>query len=238
MKYRIHLVTSQKSRLAYIGKGPDGRIEGKHNKEFHHLLNKSDMTQWESEPFSSQKDALIAEASAIGIAERLGKKVKLVNIQISYWRRFAPRYPFPFVEGQVKKSDLKHAIIVTLSPDTLQDGTRRVAPNCAWKPAKLAERAGKFWHFSRDRAESWTKGNGAPRLLVAVAKRSGIILAVFKIDNKGWFSDPENQKPKNNPKLVAIPLKDKNNANANGMQGKEYTGKRQGGAVSYGVRVA
>src|ERR1039457_185989 len=102
--YRIYLVMSKKSGLAYIGKGPDGRIEGKHNTAFHRLMKKSDMTQWESEPFSSQHDALIAEASAIGIAERLGKKVKLVNIQISYRRRFTPRYPFPFVEGEVKKS--------------------------------------------------------------------------------------------------------------------------------------
>ena len=235
MKYRIYLVISERSGLAYIGKGPDGRIEGKHNKEFHRLMKKSDMTQWESEPFSSQADALIAEAAAIGIADRLGKKVKLVNIQISYRRRFAPRYPFPFVEGQVKKSDLPRAIIVTLSPDTLQDGTRRVAPNCAWKPAKLAERARKYWHFSRDRVELWSKRNGAPNFLVAVAKTSGIILAAFKIDNKRWFEDRANRSGQG---LVAIPLKDKNKADANGMQGMEYTGKRQGGAVSYGDGIA
>jgi hypothetical protein len=81
--------------------------------------------------------------------------------------------------------------------------------------------------------DSWSKGNGAPDVLVAVVKGSGRILAVFKIDNKGWFKDPENQK-----RLVAVPLKNSNDANANGMQGKEYTGKRQGGAVSYGVQVA
>jgi hypothetical protein len=233
MKYRIYLVMSEKSRMAYIGKGPDGRIEGKHNKEFHRLMKKEDMTQWESEPFSSPHDALIAEASAIGIAERLWKKVKLVNIQISYRRRFAPRYPFPFIEGQVKKSDLSHAIIVTLSPDTLQDDSRRVAPNCAWKPTKLAERARKYWQFSRDRVESWWKGVGAPDVLVAVAKGSGRILAVFEIDNKGWFDDRANKE-----RVVAVPLKDKSKANANGMQGKEYTGNRQGGSVSYGIKVA
>jgi hypothetical protein len=233
MKYRIYLVLSEKSQMAYIGKGPDGRIEGKHNKAFHRLMRKLDMMQWESEPFSTPHDALIAEASAIGIAERLGKKIELVNIQISYRRRFAPRYPFPFVKGQVTQSDLPRAIIVTLSPDTLQDGSRRVAPNSAWKPAKLAERARKYWKFSRDRVNSWSKGIGAPKFLVAAAKGSGIILGVFKIDNERWFNDRVNKEG-----IVAVPLKDKSKANANGMQGKEYTGNRRGGSVSYGFKVA
>jgi hypothetical protein len=228
VKYRIYLVMSKKSGRAYIGKGPDGRIEGKHNKEFHRLMKESDMVQWESEPFSSQHDALIAEASAIGIAKRLGKKVKLVNIQISYRRRFAPRYPFPFVEGEVKKSNLPSAIIVTLSPDQLEED--RAITNSAWTPEELAQRARMEWQFSWDRVESWKTGNGPPDYLVAVAKGSGRILAVFRIDNTKWV---ENKKGL----YDAIPVED-NDANANGMQGKEYTGKRQGRAVLYGKKVA
>ncbi len=230
MKYRIYLVFSQASKLAYIGKGPDGRIEGEHNKEFHHLMKRSDMQQWESLPFSSEKDALIAEASAIGIAERLGKQVKLVNIQKSHRRRFSPRYPFPFRKGEVKKSDLPLAIIVTISPDLLQDGTKRVAPNSAWGAVKLAERARKYWHFDGDRVASWKNTQeAAPKFLVAVAKGSGIILAVFEIDNQRWT--------KRKGLYEAVPLKDKSNANANQMQGKVYTGSRQGGSVFYGDKV-
>lgn len=45
MKYRVYLVISRKSGTAYIGKGPDGRIEGEHNMEFHSLMKRSDMAQ-------------------------------------------------------------------------------------------------------------------------------------------------------------------------------------------------
>jgi hypothetical protein len=229
---RVYFVMSKKSGLGYIGKGPDPRIDDEHSKKFQRLMQQPDATQWESAPFSSPDDALIAEAAAIHIVKCVGSDVKLLNIQKSYEGRFAPRYPIPVIAGQVKKSDLPRAIIVTLSPDTLQDDPR-AGPNSDWHPKDLADRARKFWQFRRDRVESWSKGTGAPDVLVAVAKRSGRILAVFKIDNKRWFSDPENQKG-----IVAIPLKNPAKANANHMQGMEYTGKRQGGAVSYGVHVA
>jgi hypothetical protein len=239
--FRIHFVMSKKSGRAYIGKGPDGRIDDEHSTEFQRLTRQPDATQWESAPFSSAHDALVAEAAAIGIVKNIGSDVKLVNIQKHYERRFAPRYPIPFVAGQVKKSHLPRAIIVTLAPDTLQDDSRP-APNSAWTPKRLAERARKFWQFRRDRVDSWSKGIGAPYFLVAVVKGSGRILAVFEIDNKRWFSDPENQepekKPKNQKRLVAVPVKISKGANANGMQGKQYTGNRQGGAVLYGVQVA
>ena len=114
-----------------------------------------------------------------------------------------------------------------------------MAPNSTtWKPEELAKRARMFWNFDRDRVKSWiSRKEGAPNFLVAVAKGSGRILAVFKIDNKAWLSDPENKKPKKNPKFVAVPVKD-NNANANHMQGKQYIGDRRGGPVSYGNKVA
>lgn len=224
---------SPKSGKAYVGKGPDGRIEGKHNKEFHRLMKNRDMSQWESGEFSSPKDALIAEAAAIGIFKAVGKGMRLVNIQKSYRRRFAPRYPFPFVDRQIAK--IPRAIIATLSPDTLPDGDRRVAPNSAWASCKLAERARKYWRFRRSRMELWMKKKSrAPKYLVAVAKGSGRILAVFEIDNRRWLEDGANQKGMG---IVAVPLKDKNKPNANNMQGMEYTGKRQGGAVIYGKGV-
>ena len=231
-RFRIYLVMSKKSGLAYIGKGPDGRIEGGHNKQFHRLMKQSDMVQWESQPFSSERDAFIAEAAAIGIAKCIGKSSKLVNIQRSYHGRFSPRYPIRYVAGRISKSELRRAIIVTLSPDTLLDDNR-VAPNSRWAAARLAERARKFWHFRQSRVEAWSRGVGSPDVLVAVAKRSAIILAVFKIDNRAWFKDRENKEG-----LVAVPLKNKNAANANGMQGKIYAGNRQGGAVTYGADVA
>jgi len=216
--------------MAYIGKGPDGRIEGKHNSEFHRLMKRSDMTQWESEAFSSAKDALVAEATAIGIVKAIGGDVKLVNIQKRSRRRFVPRYPFPFIDKKIMA--IPKAIIVTLSPDTLPDGDRRIAPNSAWVSDKLAERARKYWPFRRMRVETWmAKRSCAPKHLVAVAKGSGRILAVFEIDNDGWFTDGVNRRRK---RIVAVPLKNKKTPNANGMQGMEYIGKRQGGAVSYG----
>jgi hypothetical protein len=84
-----------------------------------------------------------------------------------------------------------------------------------------------------ERVERWVKGDGAPDVLVAVTKRSARILAVFEIDNGAWFTDPENRK-----KLVAVPVKDRSKPNFRRMQGKEYTGNRQGGAVRYGVKVS
>jgi len=71
----------------------------------------------------------------------------------------------------------------------------------------------------------------APKHLVAVAKGSGRILAAYEINNSAWFTDGVNRRRK---RIVAVPLKDKKNANASKMQGMRYTGKRQGGAVSYG----
>jgi hypothetical protein len=238
IKRRIYLVMSKKARLAYIGKGDDPRIDAPHSKEFLSVKKQSDVTEWASKPFSSDEDARIAEAAAIRIAIELrGTKAKLVNKQKNYESRFGARYPFKIIAKQVKKSHLPHAIIVTLKPGTVDE---RVAPNSpAWKPKELAKRARMWWKFGRTRVKSWSnpKRKNAPDFLVAVAKGSGRILAVFKIDNGGWHSDIENKKPKNNPKFVAVPVKD-NNANANHMQGKQYIGDRRGGSVTYGNKVA
>lgn len=69
---RIYLVMSRKAGLAYIGKGSDGRIDGEHIKQFQRLARQPDATHRESAPFSSAKDALIAEAAAIRIVECVG----------------------------------------------------------------------------------------------------------------------------------------------------------------------
>lgn len=232
-QFRIYLAMSRKARLAYVGKGPDVRIDQKHSEGFARLMRSPDIEQWESASFSSTNDALIAEAAAIGILKRVGSNLRLVNIQKSHGQRFFPRYPVPFIDGSVKKAALPRAIIVTLSPDMLEND-RRTAPNSPWKPRELAERARKYWQFRRSRVERWSRGDCAPDVLVAVAKGSGRILGVFEINNKGWVS-----LLKKGDKIVAIPLKDKDNANfIRGMQGKVYTGRRQGGAVNYGDKVA
>ena len=227
---RIYLVASKKLGQAYIGKGPDGRLEGEHNPGFLRLLRAPDVIQYESVPFSSPQDALIAEAAAIGIVKSIAGDMKLTNIQKNYSRRFFPRYPIPFSKGRVSRSDLAQAIIVTLSPDKLEDD-RRVAPNSPWKPQELAERARKYWSFAPWRVDQWKQGNGAPKLLVAVAKGNGRILGSFSIDNARW-------RPNKDRKFVAVPLKDKANANFRQLQGKLYTGNRQGGAVTYGANVS
>jgi hypothetical protein len=227
---RVYLVMSEKAARAYIGKGDDPRIDAPHTKKFQNVKNQSDATEWTSEPFSSDEDAKTAEALAIRIAELLGTKVKLINKQVQYESRFGPRYPYKVIAKQVKKKHLSHAIIVTLKPGTLDE---RVAPNsAAWKPKELAERARMFWQFGRERVKSWSnpKRKGAPDFLVAVAKGSGRIHAVFEIDNSKWL--------KNKKGLYdAVPVKD-NSANANHMQGKQYIGDRRGGNVSYGNKVA
>jgi hypothetical protein len=229
---RIYLVMSRKVGIAYVGKGADGRIDHEHSAQFLRIARQADATQWESAPFSSDKDALIAEAAAIRILECVGSKMRLLNIQKAHDRRFFPRYPIPFVEGQVKKADLPRAIVVTLRPDVLEDD-HRAAPNSPWRPEQLAERARKYWSFRRSRVESWAKGKGAPDVLLAVAKGSARILGAFEIDNAGWFSDPENRK-----RFRAIPLRNRKQSNFNGTQGMEYAGSRQGGSVTYGAEVA
>lgn len=226
---RIYLVASKKLGQAYIGKGPDGRLEGEHRPELLRLLRAPDVIQYESKPFSSPQDALIAEAAAIGIAKSIAGDLQLINIQKQYSRRFFPRYPIPLSKGRVSRADLAQAVIVTLSPDKLE-GDRRVAPNSPWEPQELAERARKYWSFARGRVEQWSQGVGAPKLLVAVAKGNGRILGAFSIDNARW-------RPNQDKQFVAVPLKDKTSANFRKLQGKLYTGNRQGGAVTYGVKV-
>ena len=75
-KYRVYLVMSRKQGLAYIGKGPDGRLEGEHSPAFRRLLVAPDVAQYESVPFSSENDALIAEAAAIGILKSISGRFK------------------------------------------------------------------------------------------------------------------------------------------------------------------
>lgn len=230
---RIYLALSKRAGLAYVGKGHDGRIDQEHSKKFARLMRSPDIEQLESAPFSSANDALIAEAAAIGILKHVGSNLKLVNIQKSYGHRFFPRYPVPFKDGSVKKTALPRAIIVTLSPGMLEND-RRTAPNSPWKPRELAERARKYWSFRRSRVQRWSSGIGAPDVLVAVAKGNGRILGIYEIDNNGWASLLEK-----GGKIVAIPLKNKDNACfIKGMPGKIYSGRRQGGAVNYGGKVA
>ena len=227
---RIYLVMSKKLMQAYIGKGPDGRLEGEHSPGFLRLLSAPDVIQYESRPFSSPQDALIAEAAAIGIVKSIAGDMNLINIQKNFSRRFFPRYPIPFKKGRVSIKDLAQAIVVTLSPDKLE-GDRRVAPNSPWKPEELAERARKYWLFARWRVEQWSQGEGAPKLLVAVAKGNGRILGSLSINNGRWRPNKDN-------KFAAVPLKDITNANFWKLQGKLYTGNRQGGAVTYGANVS
>lgn len=144
--------------------------------------------------------------------------------------RFGPRYPFKIVAKEVKKSQLPHAIIVTLKPDKLPNEDLRVAPNSSgWKPNQLAERARMWWAFDGSRVRLWQRGKGAPDYLVAVAKGSGRIVGVFEIDNKKWIPNPDGL-------YDAVPVKMRT-ANANGMQGQKYIGDRRGGLVSYGAKV-
>jgi hypothetical protein len=245
-KSRIYFVMSKSTRRAYIGKGDDKRIDDPHNKEFQRLKKTSDVTEWASEPFSTDHDAKIAEASAISIAqlligEFLGAKLKLlINEQKKHPSLFGPRYPFKIIPKQVKQ--IPNAIIVTLRPGTLEG---RVAPNSqAWQAEQLAQRARKFWPFGLSRVETWKTGKkwknqtAPPEFLVAVAKGSGRIVAVFKIDNNKWRKIKGWRKKKKKETVYqAVPVQT-NTANANGMQGQQYTGNRQGGNVSYGVKVA
>ena len=228
-KFRVYLVLSKKLKLAYIGKGPDGRLEGDHSPAFRRLLAVPDAVQYESAPFSSENDALIAEAAAIAILKSIPGRFKLLNIQKHYAKRFRPRYPIPMKTGCISKSDLAHAIIVTLSPDQLEND-RRIAPNSPWKPQELAERARKYWSFARARVERWSQDKHAPQLLVAVAKGNARILGAFEINNHKWAVNRHG-------KYVAAPLADKTHANFRNLQGKTYSGNRQGGAVTYGTKV-
>jgi hypothetical protein len=186
--------------------------------------------QYETAVFSSEEDALIAEAALIGTIRRM-KTVKALNRQSESGRRFGPRYPFPSLTKRVGWRDLPQAIVVTIAPDTLEDD-KRVAPNSQWRAAEIAERVRMYWTFSRSRVERWKAGAASPDVLVAVLKTSGRIAAVFAIDNERWFRDPANKNA-----IRAVPLKRKSDANANGMQGMLFTGRRQGGAVQYGPAI-
>ena len=105
-----------------------------------------------------------------------------------------------------------------------------LAPNSPWKPQEFAERARKYWSFAHGRVERWSRGERAPKLLVAVAKGNGRILGAFEIDNRRWALNRLKR-------FVAVPLRDKTNANFRNLQGKTYVGNRQGGAVTYGSKV-
>lgn len=232
-KNRVYLTFSRKARKAYVGQGPDSRIDEDHSEKYQALVNEPDAVQWASSPFSSRHDADIAEATALSIAALFAGKtgMQLINIQKSS-QKFAPRYPIPYVEGSVEERDLPSAIIVTIAPDKLKSDSR-AAPNSAWTPQEFAERVRQYWSFAAYRVEQWMHGECAPDYLVAVAKGPGRILAVFAIDNNEWEADPENEE-----RFRAVPLQDAGNANANGMQGKLYVGNRGGGSVRYGKEVS
>jgi hypothetical protein len=232
-QFGIYLTMSKQLGLAYIGKGTYVRPDQKRSEAFARLMKAPDMEQYESARFSSEKDAFIAEAATIAILACVGSNLRLLNIQKSYRQRFFPRYPVRYVDGSVKKKDLQQAIIVTLTPGKLEND-RRKAPNSPWKPKELAERARKYWQFKRSRVERWSREDGAPNVLVAVAKGNARILGVFEINNDGWLSLLNKRDT-----IRSIPLKDKDNANfLRGMPGKVYTGRRQGGSVIYGDKVA
>jgi len=175
MKYRVYLVMSAKSGKAYIGKGPDGRIEGKHNKAFHQLMRRGDMTQWESEPFSTPKDTLIAEATAIGIVKAFGKNMQLVNIQKASRKRFVPVIRFHLLRRKSKRFRgpllslfrLTHFRTVTVESLQIRHGFQRNLPNAPESIGHLNERASNcgcrkqaalraiWWRWQREAEEYW-----------------------------------------------------------------------------------
>ena len=68
-KNRVYLTFSYKAGKAYIGQGPDSRIDEDHSAMYQKLVSQPDAVQWASTPFSSKADVDIAEATAIKIVE-------------------------------------------------------------------------------------------------------------------------------------------------------------------------
>lgn len=220
---RVYFVFNKRSKEAYVGKGRDGRVDESHSAAYHRLEKRDGTIQWESAPFSTSKDSMIAEATAIKIADLLG--ASLINKQKDYPKRFHERFPIKRRKGSVRH--IPTAIIVTITSDPLEDG--RVAPNAPWTAKQFAERVRKWWPLGRPRVERWKRGEGAPELLVAVHGSTSRILAAFRIDNSKW-RPPEDGR-------YAVPLMSAENADVNDLAGKKYTGNRQGPLVTYGSRV-
>lgn len=113
---RVYCVYDSASQEAYIGKGPDGWIDDGHSTPYDRLKKKG-AREWQSAIFSTENDALIAEATAIGICRELG--VKLLNIQAGSSKRFGPRFPFRYRAGSVTWKQARRAIVVTITSDRL-----------------------------------------------------------------------------------------------------------------------
>ncbi len=225
---RVYFVYDSASQKAYIGKGPDGRIDSGHSTPYERL-KKIGAREWQSAIFSTETDALIAEAAAIGICRNLG--VELLNVQAGSSENFGPRFPFRYRAGSVTWKQAKRAIVVTITSDMLKND-KRVAPNSDWTDEEIAQRVRKYWRFGRERVVRWVAGQGAPEVLVAVLQANARILAAYRINNEGWLTDPENRKS-----IRAVPLVDTSRNDFKNMRGKLFDGDRSGGPFRYGDEV-
>lgn len=233
----LYLYENSELKKIYIGIGRSlGRVFQSHNKEAEELRDASKTRLLQTSiPFSSRKDALMAEAVAIYIAglsgyepvydsEQQDELFKPTNIQ----GKKSTKYLMPAVyvrDGEIRQEQLSSAIIVPISSERIEG--RPSAYGCE-PPEIFAERATGYWEIASGRR---------PQIKHLVAVLTGshhVILGSWEVDpQKEWKLKPtEECKTSREQSRVSIPIVNPKEANHLDIRGKTYVG-RLGQRVSY-----
>ena len=161
----VYVVYDSQQRVSYIGVGDRQRPYEIHNNDYNNALEFSSDVRITSLPFSSRGDAELAESLLIRVladAEKYG--VVLSNrsgtIATSHLVPLVPQQ-----EGVLNYRDLRHSILVKVSPQKI-DETRDVVSGVT-PDAIAAERCRKWWPIG-----SAAKRGDDIRQLVAVSTSS------------------------------------------------------------------
>lgn len=244
----LYLYENTKAKKIYIGIGKSmKRVFQVHNPQAEELRDLSGtLIRQTAEPFSSRRDALMAEAIAIHVASLMGMKPSIAPEQQS--QLFIPEEdsvtttniqglksteflgPAIFVKhGEVARKDLSETIIVPISPNDIEGRTSAFGGN----PGEIfAERARGYWNV-RD-----TKRSKIRHLIAVLTGSRRIILGSWDVDPESeWTLIPDHEKLKSPYRTrVKIPIINESQDDVQGLKGKTYLGQL-GQSVRYSADI-
>jgi hypothetical protein len=136
----VYLLRDQEGRIVYVGKGNRQRPYQVHNDEYEAARKLSSDVLITAEPFSTEKDAELAESLLIRVLA--GNGPGLINrAQMDKSSRLVPLVPQQ--EGVTRYEDFGNAIFVKISPEKI-DSERDVVSGLTDSVA-AAERCRQYW---------------------------------------------------------------------------------------------
>jgi len=244
----LYLYENTKAKKIYIGIGKSmERVFERHNRQAEDLRDSSGtLIRQTVEPFSSRRDALMAEAIAIHVASLMGMKpiidseqqselfipeedsATTTNIQGLKSTKFLE--PAIYVkDGEVAHEDLSETIIVPISPKDIEGRPSAFGGNSG---EFFADRARGYWNVA-------VQNRSKIRRLIAVLTGSRrIILGSWDVDpEREWTLIPNHEKRESPYRTrVEIPIINESQDNVKDLKGKTYLG-RLGQGVSYSADI-